>query len=73
MQIKVQIRTIYGVETVYPLCNQAKAFARIARTKTLTIDTLREIKALGYDIVDMPVYSPLSGFLSRIEEPSTTY
>jgi hypothetical protein len=60
MQIKVQIRTVYGVETVYPICDKAKAFASIARTKTLTPETLYQIKALGYGIVNQPAANILT-------------
>jgi len=65
MQITVQIRTVYGVESVYPICDKAKAFARIARTKTLTLDTLHEIKALGFGIVNQPATSTVDKFLSH--------
>lgn len=49
--IEVQIRTVYGVDKVYPACPKATAFARIAGTSTLTDATLREIQTLGYEIV----------------------
>lgn len=35
---------------VYPACDKAKAFANIAGTKTLTFETIQEIKNLGYDV-----------------------
>jgi hypothetical protein len=50
MNIKVQIRSVYGVDTVYPACPKALAFASIAKTKTLTADTLRDIERLGFEI-----------------------
>jgi hypothetical protein len=65
MQITVQIRTVYGVENVYPICDKAKSFARIARTKTLTLDTLHEVKALGYDIVNLPLISSAEKLFSH--------
>lgn len=53
--IKVQIRNVYGNETVYPACPAAVTFAAIAGTKTLTADTLRLVERLGYTIeVDAP-------------------
>ena len=64
MQITVQIRTVYGVENVYPICDKAKSFARIARTKTLTLDTLHEIKALGYSIENQPAPSIVDKFVT---------
>jgi hypothetical protein len=48
--IKVQIKNVYGNETVYPACPDAVTFAAIAGTKTLTPDTLRLIARLGYEI-----------------------
>ena len=50
MKIQVEVKNVYGNETVYPYCEQAKLFARIAGTKTLTVETLKSIKALGYEI-----------------------
>lgn len=50
MQIQVEVKNVYGNEIVYPVCNKAKTFARIAKTTTLTKDTLRLIKSLGYEL-----------------------
>jgi hypothetical protein len=48
--IKISVKNVYGVDTVYPACPAAVIFARIAGTKTLTHDTLCAIEALGYNI-----------------------
>ena len=48
--IEVIIEPKYGKWVYYPLCDKAKAFAAIAGTKTLTDDTLVQIKKLGYEI-----------------------
>jgi len=50
MKIFVEIKNTYGNELVYPVCENAKAFARIAGTKTLSQKTLNEIKHLGYEL-----------------------
>lgn len=50
MKITVRIKSVYGIETVYPACEQSKLFARIAGTKTLTTHALRDIRLLGYEI-----------------------
>lgn len=50
MQITIRVRSIYGIETVYPACPAANLFAKIAGTKTLTPHALRDIAALGYEI-----------------------
>lgn len=48
--ITVEIKNVYGIETVYPACDKAELFARLAGTKTLTRHALRDIAALGYQI-----------------------
>jgi hypothetical protein len=50
MQIIVQIKTNYGNEAIYPICKMAEGFAAIAGTKTLTRQTLRMIKNMGFEI-----------------------
>ena len=51
MNIYVNEKSVYGNTMVYPACDKAKAFANIAGTKTLTFETIAEIKNLGYDIL----------------------
>jgi hypothetical protein len=46
--IKVERRSVYGVMKYYPVCNNAKLFARIARTTTLTPEVLRHVQSLGF-------------------------
>lgn len=48
--IIVTITSNYGVEAIYPVCEAAKTFARLAGTKTLTRSTIALIKNLGYQI-----------------------
>jgi hypothetical protein len=53
--IKVQIRSVYGKDINYPACPAAVTLAEIAGTKTLTDETLRLIRKLGYGIeVEQP-------------------
>lgn len=49
-QITVNIEPQYGKWVYYPACEDAKAFAAIARTTTLTEQTLAHIRELGYEI-----------------------
>jgi hypothetical protein len=51
MKIQIRIDKNYGIETAYPVCEQAVLFSRIAGTKTLTRDTLRHVEELGYQII----------------------
>lgn len=48
MKIQIEIKRVYGNVVAYPLCDQAKLFASIAGTSTLTSATLKHIQALGY-------------------------
>ncbi len=54
MKIQVTIRDIYGLQTIYPACDIAKLFARLAGTKTLTRHALDTIRALGYTVEIKP-------------------
>ena len=51
MNIQVEIRTQYGNTVAYPACQTAKIFSRIAGTKTLSAQTLKDIQALGFGVV----------------------
>ena len=48
--IIVEVRHVYGERKVYPHCDKARHFARIADTKTLTPRVLAHIENLGYRI-----------------------
>ena len=50
-QVTVEIKSVYGNETIYPVCEQAKFFARLAGTKTLTRGAINLIKAQGYTVI----------------------
>lgn len=50
MEIVVEIRGVYGVDNFYPVCDKAKLFAHIAKTKTLTPEVLVDISKLGYQV-----------------------
>ena len=51
MQIEITVKAVYGKELIYPVCQQAKIFAELLGTKTITRDALRQIERLGYTIV----------------------
>lgn len=50
MKIEIQIRDVYGIRTIYPHCQTAKLFAKLAGTRTITRHALETIKALGYTV-----------------------
>ena len=59
MQILVSVRSVYGNQTVYPVCEKAKLFASLAKAKTLTWDAVEKIKALGYAVAVQPTVEAL--------------
>ena len=48
MVLTVEIKNNYGTQVVYPTCQVGETFARIAGTKTLTDQTRKLMKQLGY-------------------------
>lgn len=50
MKITIEQRDQYGATVYHPLDDTARTFASIAKTKTLTLDALQLIRALGYEI-----------------------
>lgn len=62
MKIQVQIRNVYGNETVYPVCAHAKFLAAMAGTKTFTREKLRFIMAHGYEVEVVANTGRLAGF-----------
>jgi len=50
MEILVTLKNVYGNDTIYPACPKAETFAKLAGTKTLTLDTIKLIKVLGYTV-----------------------
>jgi hypothetical protein len=48
--ITVEIRDVYGVAKVYPMCSTAQLFADIAGTKTLLPEDIKRIQMLGYSV-----------------------
>jgi hypothetical protein len=54
MKILIKFKEVYGKQVAYPACDNAKLFAKLANTKTLTSEALRVIGDLGYDIECVP-------------------
>lgn len=53
-RITVKVREVYGRRLVYPICERAKAFARISGRETLTESVIKEIKFLGFGLTLIP-------------------
>jgi hypothetical protein len=52
--VTVEFKDVYGTRTCYPVCENARSFAAIAGTKTLTPAVIRHIKDLGFAVVLAP-------------------
>lgn len=48
--ITVKVKDVYGKSLVYPICEDAQRFAKIAGTKTLSRAVILQIKAMGFDV-----------------------
>ena len=48
MELHVTIKSVYGTEAVYPTCTKSKLISQIAGQKTLTPQTIKIAKLLGY-------------------------
>lgn len=47
-EITVQIKNRYGNDLIYPVCDNAKIFAKMLGQNTLTSTNIAAIRALGY-------------------------
>ena len=50
MNATVQIKTHYGTQFIYPVCQTAQHLARLTGKKTFSHRDIDTIKALGYTI-----------------------
>lgn len=48
--ITVEVRNVYGRETIYPVCADGKVFARMVKQSTLTRQDIEMIRQLGYNV-----------------------
>lgn len=60
-EITVRVREVYGTTKYYPECEDAKLFAKIAKTETLTEQTLNRIIKLGFKL---NVLNPTNKFIT---------
>jgi|TARA_R110001583_G_scaffold109480_1_gene258234 hypothetical protein len=50
MNIQVKIKSVYGIERIYPMCKISNSFTRLMRKRTLDRDEVQEIKSMGYTV-----------------------
>ena len=53
MKIQVLIKSVYGVDKIYPQCEKARLFAELTRKVNLDERDLSIVKALGYDVEEL--------------------
>lgn len=51
--VKVTVRTVYGNDLIYPVCENAQSFAAIAVKSTLSRSDLSHIRSLGFKVVEV--------------------
>ena len=49
-KIRIQLKTVYGRELIYPICEKAKLLVKLLKRKTFTEEDIPVIQALGYTI-----------------------
>jgi hypothetical protein len=65
MKIFINVKSSYGQCRFYPGCEKSWALADIAGTKTLTENTLKQAKRLGFEIVYKQ--DPLEKILDKLD------
>lgn len=50
MKITVRIERVYGTRRIYPVCEKAKAFAKLIGNKCITEAQCEIIMSLGFEI-----------------------
>lgn len=50
INLQVTVRTVYGNELIYPANDAATVLAKIAKAKTLSLDTLRLAREMGMTV-----------------------
>lgn len=60
-EILIEEREVYGHPKYYPKCDNAKLFAAIAGTTTLTELAIRRITKLGYKVKTVPRVNKFEG------------
>ena len=47
-RIQVTVKNVYGIERIYPYCEQSEIFAILTNSRTLSDNAIKWIKTLGY-------------------------
>lgn len=47
-KLQVAVKTVYGNELIYPVCDMARSLCELANTKTFTESAIRTCKKMGF-------------------------
>jgi hypothetical protein len=50
MQLTIEIKSVYGVERIYAVCNNDKLITKLKNSKTLSKEDISILRELGYKI-----------------------
>jgi len=50
MQLTIEIKSVYGVERIYAVWNNAKLITKLKNSKTLSKEDISILRELGYKI-----------------------
>jgi hypothetical protein len=50
MSITVTIKSVYGQDRIYPVCDKAKALTKLTGNKTLSKADIETIKSIGFSV-----------------------
>jgi hypothetical protein len=59
MELQVTIKSVYGVERIYPANDTAHKFIALLGSASFTRRNIDHIKALGYTVTQVMVNAPL--------------
>lgn len=49
MKLQVEIKTVYGKDLIYPVCEKSKQLAKLLKTTTLTSEAVNVAKLLNVE------------------------
>lgn len=49
MKLQVEIKTVYGKDLIYPVCEKSKQLAKLLKTTTLTAEAVNVAKLLNVE------------------------
>lgn len=59
--IEIEVRSVYGNNLIYPINEAARALARIAGKKTLSVQNIKDARAIGLEVCEVNrAYAPIA-------------